>query len=169
MARKIAIDGMKVVLSHRNIPDSALQMDFQPVFNSVKRITGGKNFVFLHWQAKPFGLRTWGVASWDVEGKFNYLSSENVTYDQTLQSQLIQIDERVFKIKPTAGVLFTNASTQVVNQSLRIVNAVSGRSTDNRQSNIAPNTGRILDQDKSEHYDRIERAKARAKASRGQL
>lgn len=165
MSRIIKVQGSKVALSHGNSPDLSLQMDFQPIINAAKRLTGNQPFSFVHWQAKPFGLRTWGVFTVDELGNTNYISARNIDVDALTQPTFLQIDERAFNVKPTAGLLYINTTATESNGRIRITG--NGRNTINdRKSNNSLSLGGISDSRIAEHNQRIERAKARVKASR---
>jgi hypothetical protein len=92
--------------SDRLIPNSIVQMDFNPI---IKFFSLQGAFCLIHWQAKPFGLRRWGIFC--NESKHYY----GVDYDQVQISpehklELLQIDERKYlDIRPTAVLYVANA------------------------------------------------------------
>lgn len=168
MAREISVNGFNVNINHTTIADGKLAMDFQPVVNAIRRKAGNKPFVFLHWQAKPIGVRTWGVFSVNAEGQTKYLSSENIEINSTNSPSTIQINEVLFKVKPTAGLLWINSES--VERDGRIyINDIGTDTVNNRLTDNSVSVGRISTTDISGHSDRIIRAKARAKAARGSV
>lgn len=93
----------KVSLTYLAMPDFNLQMDFTAIINWFK-LQG--QFCILHWQAKPFGERRWGVydAGADLYASLKYNQLQPKVVPQTLQ-----VDERLIKTVPTAVLLFPNS------------------------------------------------------------
>lgn len=78
-----------------NVPNSELELDFNPIINEFNLLG---SFALLHWQAKPKGKRTWGVYSSETD---NYYSCSHVNMNFGKVSTL-QIDEDKHKTVPTA-------------------------------------------------------------------
>lgn len=93
----------KVKLSYPHLPDFELNMDFTPIINRF-HLTG--KFCLLHWQAKPFGLRRWGI----YESRTDKYFSE--TWDKLeINSNCIplQLNELATTTVPTAVLFFKDA------------------------------------------------------------
>ena len=90
-------------------PDEILNLDFNPLVNQF-RLNDDK-CVLVHWQAKPKGLRRYGV--YDVLKDQYY----GVDYDKLSLAYTkcipIQIDETAFKTIPTAVLLYKEVSAHV--------------------------------------------------------
>ncbi|MEM8641657.1 MAG: hypothetical protein AAGG51_22990 [Cyanobacteria bacterium P01_G01_bin.54] len=78
---------------------SAMTIDFEPLIEHFQ-LKG--DFKLVHWQAKPFGLRRWGVYD-GLTG--TYTSSLWVEFDPAYRWEGRQVDERVVSTKPTAIVV----------------------------------------------------------------
>jgi hypothetical protein len=94
----------QVRLTYPHLPDFELKMDFNPIINKF-RLAG--SFCLVHWQAKPFGLRRWGVYD---GGKDKYYP---FTWNGALCStppRFLQIDEELVKSVPTAVLLFLDTT-----------------------------------------------------------
>ena len=93
----------KVVLTYPLLLDFELQMDFNPIIDWFQ-LKG--YFCLLHWQAKPFGERRWGVYDSKTDSYWSLL------YDQ-LQiraiPRLLQVDETTVKSVPTAVLYFSDS------------------------------------------------------------
>jgi hypothetical protein len=93
----------QVRLTYASLPDFNLQMNFNPI---IERFRLQGNFCLLHWQAKPFGERRWGV----YDGANDYYTSLKYC-ELELQEipQLLQVDENLIKTVPTAVLFFPNS------------------------------------------------------------
>lgn len=90
----------KVSLTYVTMPDFNLQMDFNPIIDWF-RLRG--QFCILHWQAKPFGQRRWGL--YDA-GKDSYTSLKYCELQLGVIPQLLQVNENIIKTVPTAVLYF---------------------------------------------------------------
>jgi hypothetical protein len=91
---------------NRTTGKPVVKMDFNPLINFFN--LQGK-FCLLHWQAKPFGLRRWGVF---CNSNKRYYSADynQIQINPVDRLQLLQIDERKFiDIRPTAVLYIANA------------------------------------------------------------
>lgn len=165
MTRVISQDGLKVSLHHTQQPENGLKMDFQPVVNAARRFTGNSPYVFVHWQAKPIGLRTWGVMVITPGQKPKYLSAENIDVESTEIPQFLQINEIAFNVKPTAGLIWRNATATEKNGRI-VIHEFGANTTNNIRTNNAIGTSGLSDSRQSEHNERIERVKAATEAVR---
>lgn len=95
-----------------------LQVSFNPLI-AFHRLEG--DFVLLHWQAAPRALRRWGIFDERTEGYYSF-AAHQVTI-QTL-GQLIEIDERRLRTKPTAVLLFPRSRLDLRDRQGVIVRAV---------------------------------------------
>lgn len=94
----------KVSLSYPTMPDFNLQMDFNPIIDWF-RLRG--QFCILHWQAKPFGERRWGL--YDA-GMDKYTSLKYCELQLQAIPQLLQVDENIVKTVPTAILYFPKST-----------------------------------------------------------
>jgi hypothetical protein len=92
-------------------------MDFNPIINWF-HLRGA--FCILHWQAKPFGQRRWGI--YDAK-EDRYFSLKYHELQLRVMPQLLQIDETLIKTVPTA-VLYFSRSTVVKNDYYSIVECI---------------------------------------------
>ena len=90
----------KVSLTYSTMPDFNLAMDFNPLIEKF-RLVG--QFCLLHWQAKPFGERRWGVYDAGSDSYASLLYSE---LDLQVIPRLLQVDENIVKTVPTAVIYF---------------------------------------------------------------
>ena len=90
----------KVSLTYPAMPNFNLQMDFNPIIDWF-RLRG--QFCILHWQAKPFGERRWGVYDAEVD---QYTSLKYCELELLAIPQLLQVDENLIKTVPTAVLYF---------------------------------------------------------------
>ena len=96
-------DAGKVSLTYPTMPDFNLRMDFNPIIEQF-RLRG--KFCLLHWQAKPFGERRWGVYDGGMD---DYVSVKYCELELRVISRLLQLDENIIKTVPTAVLLFPNS------------------------------------------------------------
>jgi hypothetical protein len=92
-------DGV-VSLTYSSLPEFKLVMNFFPIINQF-RLNG--NFCLLHWQAKPFGERRWGVYDAGVD---EYTSLQYCELELKGIPRLLQVDENKVKTVPTAVLYF---------------------------------------------------------------
>lgn len=104
----------KVTLSYLLLPEFKLEMDFNPIIEWFK-LNG--SFCLLHWQAKPFGQRRWGI--YDVQAD-QYNSLKYCELQLQVVPHLLQVDENIIKTVPTA-VLFFPCSKLIKNGYYSIV------------------------------------------------
>lgn len=104
LSPEITITGKaKVRLAYPSLPNFELNMDFNPLIDKFK-LAG--NFCLMHWQAKPFGLRRWGI--YDNEAN-TYLAAEWNQIQCLSIPEFLQINEEIIKTVPTATLLFRNS------------------------------------------------------------
>jgi len=84
-------------------PDVLLKMDFKPL---MQRMGLKGKFCLLHWQAKPFGLRRWGVYQ-SLDDLYYPVDADKLCI-KTI-SFPIQIDETTVEFPPTAVLWFRNS------------------------------------------------------------
>ena len=95
--------GAKVTLTYPEMPDFKLQMDFNPI---IERFRLRGQFCLVHWQAKPFGQRRWGVYD---GGSDNYVAFKDHELELQVTGQPLQVDENLIKTVPTAVFWFPNS------------------------------------------------------------
>lgn len=77
-----------------------LEMDFNPF---IERFKLRGRFCLLHWQAKPFGERRWGVFD---GGTDKYVSLKGTELELKAIPRLLEVDEKIIKTVPTAVCYF---------------------------------------------------------------
>lgn len=88
-------------LSYPHLPDFRLKLNFSPIIDHFN-LSG--EFCLLHWQAKPFGLRRWGIYN---GGDDSYCSTEWQSLDVRAGKIMpLQVDENIIKTVPTAVLCF---------------------------------------------------------------
>lgn len=90
----------KVSLTYSAMPNFNLQMDFNPIIDWF-RLRG--QFCILHWQAKPFGERRWGLYDAGID---KYTSLKYCELQPRVIPRLLQVDENIVKTVPTAVLYF---------------------------------------------------------------
>lgn len=93
-----------------NTENSLIYLDFAPLMREVNHQIGDK-FAFLHWQARPKGLRRWGVYDGFTN---NYYScdADKIEIDK-VEHKLIQIDENVIRTLPTAVIYYDKVKINI--------------------------------------------------------
>jgi hypothetical protein len=81
-----------------NAPDSTLKLNFDVLIEHFG-LTG--QFCLIHWQAKPKGLRRWGVYC-SAEDTYFSTDYDRLIFDKSLDVEALQVDEKVIKTVPTA-------------------------------------------------------------------
>jgi hypothetical protein len=106
---KIGLKQFRV--SWENITDSGLLLDFNPLISQFN-LQGA--FVLEHWQAKPKGLRRWGLYDSTSD---NYFPCDyyQIKTGFNLDISSIQIDENLTEARPTAVKLYRNAKIEIRN------------------------------------------------------
>ncbi|MEG4286990.1 hypothetical protein QUB68_28190 [Microcoleus sp. A006_D1] len=90
-------------VTYEHLPDFKLALNFNSI---IQRFNLQGNFCLLHWQAKPFGLRRWGVYD---GGKDSYVACEWNQVEALKNPRCLQLDETIITTVPTA-VLYFEAS-----------------------------------------------------------
>lgn len=93
----------QVRLTYPHLLDFELKMDFNPIVEKFK--LAGK-FCLLHWQAKPFGLRRWGVYDAGID---KYFAVTWDCIDINCSGTPLQLDETTLATVPTAVIYFRNS------------------------------------------------------------
>lgn len=93
----------RVRLTYPHLPDFELKMDFNPIIDRFN-LTG--NFCLLHWQAKPFGLRRWGIYDAGID---EYFAATWDCVDISCGGIPLQLDETTATTVPTAVIYFKNS------------------------------------------------------------
>ena len=93
----------QVFLTYPSIPEFKLEMNFKPIVDWF-RLQG--QFCLLHWQAKPYGQRRWGI--YDA-GSESYISLKHSEIELRVNPQLLQVDENIIKTVPTAVLYFSGS------------------------------------------------------------
>lgn len=99
--------------------EQTLFLDFEPI---VRTYNLQGDFCLLHWQAKPKGLRQWGL--YDNSSQYYYSFKESQFIRQSLIVQPLQIDETEHKTVPTA-VLLIEGKLQVNNKNIKILKSAN--------------------------------------------
>lgn len=96
----VVTESGKVSLTYPTMPDFNLRMDFNSI---IERFRLSGQFCLVHWQAKPFGERRWGV--YDA-GNDQYISFRYSEMEIKTIPILLQVDENIIKTVPTAVLYF---------------------------------------------------------------
>lgn len=96
------------------IPNSLINLDFNPIIKSANLI---KDFAICHYQARPKGLRKWGIFYEE-----DYFSVEKVT--SSIPYETIWLDELSLTLPPNAVLVHRNCQL-VFNQSEVILRSIS--------------------------------------------
>lgn len=91
----------RVSLTYLSMPDFVLEMDFNPFIDLLA--IRNTRFCMLHYQAKPFGERRWGIYDSSTD---NYVSLESREVNIHTLPRLLQVDETLVKSVPTAILYF---------------------------------------------------------------
>lgn len=84
----------KIKISWKNAKNSEITMDFNPIIKQFKLSKG----LILHYQAKPFGLRRWGI--YDITND-KYISIEWMqVYFEKVKIKLLSLEDS--KQQPTS-------------------------------------------------------------------
>lgn len=83
-------------LHHEGVPNSTLEIDFNSVINELE-LTG--DFILLHWQARPRGLRQWGVYFSTTDMYHSFLFYK---IPKEYEWKGMQIEEKPGQLPPTA-------------------------------------------------------------------
>lgn len=85
--------------------DSLIHLDFRPLLDNYR--LNYNPSVLEHWQAKPFGLRRWGL--YDIIYDTYYSAeAENIIFGRNLDIRNLQIPEKNYPtIRPTAVKLYS--------------------------------------------------------------
>lgn len=91
-------------ITYEHLPDFKLALNFNPI---IERFNLVGNFCLLHWQAKPFGLRRWGLYD---GAKDSYVACEWKQIELLSNPRCLQLDETISSAVPTAVLYFESAS-----------------------------------------------------------
>ena len=80
------------------VSGSAMLIDFRPLMDAFG-LSAGDDFVLIHWQAQPKGLRQWGLYSGKTD---SYVSDRGGDLPTGYDWERVQLDERAISTKPTA-------------------------------------------------------------------
>ena len=99
-----------------NAPDSILKLNFDVLIEHFK-LTG--TFCLIHWQAKPKGLRRWGVY---CSAQDSYFSTDYdlLIFDEGLKIEALQIDEKIIKTVPTAVLCLRDAIVELSDEKILV-------------------------------------------------
>lgn len=99
----------------KNTEGSSIDLNFKPVIEE-HNLTG--NFVIIHYQPKPFGLRSFGVYTSQDGGQYSKIEN----YITNKASKSIKVNEFKFpNARPSAVILFENAKVKIKDDIANIV------------------------------------------------
>ena len=85
-----------------------MSIDFKPLTQLIQQVLGhSEPFALLHWQAKPIGLRRWGI--YDSKSD-NYIGADWQHICLTEVPKTLQLNEQIVTTKPTAVLWFPGCS-----------------------------------------------------------
>lgn len=93
------LERAKFALSTEFIPNSDIQLDFNPLINQFE-LTG--DYYLIHWQARPKGYREWGIYR-AVDDSYHSLPKIPVVYGGWSS---LELDDATAATLPSAVVLF---------------------------------------------------------------
>lgn len=93
------------------LPDSLITLDFNPVIKEAKLV---KDFAICHYQARPKGLRQWGVF-YDE----NYFSVKSINAKVAYES--IWLDEKAITLPPNAVIVHKNCKAVITDSRAEIL------------------------------------------------
>lgn len=96
----------QVRLTYPSLPEFELKMDFNPL---IKAFNLSGDFCLLHWQAKPFGERRWGVYD---EKLGQYFSCEWNNLAIRSSGMILQVDEKIIQTVPVAVVCYKDSRVE---------------------------------------------------------
>jgi hypothetical protein len=99
-AAKVTLSYPDFSIAYPNLKFDKLEMDFNPL---IEHFNLQGNFCLLHWQAKPFGERRWGIYD---SGADRYTSVKYSEVELRSIPQLLQVDEKKVTTVPTAVLYF---------------------------------------------------------------
>ena len=91
-------------ITYEHLPEFKLVLNFNPI---VEQFSLSGKFCLLHWQAKPFGLRRWGLYD---GAKDSYVACEWNQIELLKNPRCLQIDEAIASTVPTAVLHFEDAT-----------------------------------------------------------
>ncbi len=98
----------------QGVTDSTLKLNFDVLIEHFG-LTG--EFCLVHWQAKPKGLRRWGVYCRAAD---MYYAADEILFDEGLTVETLQMDERIVKTVPTAVLCLRGAIAEQVNDRILV-------------------------------------------------
>jgi hypothetical protein len=96
----------EIRLTYDSLPDFELNLNFNPIIEKLR--LNSLNFCLLHWQAKPFCLRRYGV----YDGK-RYVSTLGRNLNIRAFPVPIEIEEKSIKTIPTAILFFPQTKLEI--------------------------------------------------------
>ena len=96
------------------LPDSLITLDFNPIIKAANLV---KNFAICHYQARPKGLRRWGIFYDD-----DYFSVEKINSSIPYESILLNESNLVY---PPNAVLIHRNCQLILNQSEATLRSIS--------------------------------------------
>lgn len=94
---KISKGQFRVFWDEKQYADQALRLDFNALIHHFK-LTG--NYCLLHWQARPKGLRRWGI--YDAVSDQYFGLDYDAVQIKSCSVKLLQMDETKLQFPPSA-------------------------------------------------------------------
>ena len=101
---------------HPKYYNDAITIDFKPLIEYFDLVD---NFVLMHWQAKPWGLRIFGAYDSNSDSYFSFDYSQFDTNNKP--NAPIQIDEKTLKLPPSAVFLYDDCKIEKDGSKLKLV------------------------------------------------
>lgn len=99
-----------------NMPDSTLKLNFDVLIQHFNLMG---QFCLMHWQAKPKGLRRWGIYC-SAEDSYFSTDWDRIVFDRDLQIETLQVDEQIIKTVPTAVLCLRNTIAELSDQKIYV-------------------------------------------------
>lgn len=103
---KISSGRFRVLWDAQKYQNFALMLDFNPIINHFDLDNLYSDYCLLHWQARPVGLRRWGIYNRKSD-QYMGCDYDKLTFDNVVV-QLLQVDELKLVQPPSAVVLLPN-------------------------------------------------------------
>lgn len=105
-----------VFVTSWNCQESTLKLDFKFLVDHFN-LTG--IFCLVHWQARPRGLRRWGIYCGERAAYFG-IEWDKLIFAENLIVEALQVDEKIYKTVPSAVLLFRGAIAELLDDKILV-------------------------------------------------
>lgn len=100
-----------------------INLDFNPLIN-IFNLKQYPSYLLLHWQSRPKGLRRWGIYDGQFDQYYGCDFDKMLFQEDSVNLQLLQIDETKLLLPPSAVVLLPNQSLNYNNETIKCYKSV---------------------------------------------